>query len=280
MGHMKRFPKVIAPRSRVRLIRADKKTPSWRENVGRQFRIGYYSRQDGLDCIWLVNENGKYEQTTDRDFLLKYFQIECLSKERNVYGRGKPRLGRIRTLTPIERLNGRSTMDVYEAAKLISTKDDADTLRSVINTLRRGKRPMNRAAAAYALNLMRGKGAVPALEKSVGNKKENPKVRGQAAESLAGNHRSKSHHILLQNLEDPSKDVRFWCAYSLSELRDIDALIPLRKLFKSDHRTVKGFWSVSREAKASIRKIQEQMRVKRGRHKHCIFCSGRPKKYV
>ena len=35
---------------------------------------------DGLGRIWLVNENGKYEQTTDRDFLLKYFEIERLSR--------------------------------------------------------------------------------------------------------------------------------------------------------------------------------------------------------
>jgi hypothetical protein len=73
MGHMKRFPKVIPPRSRVRLIRADKKTPSWHQDVGRQFRIGYYSRQDGLDCIWLVNENGGYEQTTRPRFPTEVF---------------------------------------------------------------------------------------------------------------------------------------------------------------------------------------------------------------
>jgi hypothetical protein len=83
---MKAIPRVIPPRSRVRLVRADKRTPSWDKDLGRQFRVGYYSRKDGLDCIWLVNENGKYEQATDRDFLLKYFQIECLSRERNFYG--------------------------------------------------------------------------------------------------------------------------------------------------------------------------------------------------
>jgi hypothetical protein len=58
------------------LIRADDQTPSWKEDIGRQFRVGYYSPNDGLDCIWLVNENGEYEQTTDRKFLLKYFDVE------------------------------------------------------------------------------------------------------------------------------------------------------------------------------------------------------------
>ena len=90
------LPKVIPPRSRVRLIRADKHTPLWRKDVGRQFRVGYYSRKDGLDCIWLVNESGKYEQTTDRDSLLKYFRIARLSNETNFYGTGKRRLAKLK----------------------------------------------------------------------------------------------------------------------------------------------------------------------------------------
>src|SRR5712671_5559220 len=107
---MHRIPKVIPPRSRVRLLRADDQTPSWKKDIGRQFRVGYYSRKDGLDCIWLVNENGAYEQTTDRGFLLKYFDVEHLSQEKNFYGRGKRRLRKIRILTPLERLNGRSSI--------------------------------------------------------------------------------------------------------------------------------------------------------------------------
>ena len=27
--------------------------------VGEKRRIGYYSRQDGLDCVWLVNPQGE-----------------------------------------------------------------------------------------------------------------------------------------------------------------------------------------------------------------------------
>src|SRR6266849_7716144 len=57
----------VPPRSIVRAKTSPSR--SWRKNVGRRFRIGYYSRMDGLDCIWLVNEEGKYEQTIDHDFL-------------------------------------------------------------------------------------------------------------------------------------------------------------------------------------------------------------------
>jgi len=179
----------------------------------------------------------------------------------------------------LERLNGRSSIDVYEAAKEIWEKDDPITLRSVITTLRDGERVLNRIAAAYALNLMSRRGAIPALEKSVDNKHEHPRVRGQAAESLAHNHREKSHRILLRNLNDPSKEVRFWCAFSLAEMGDGDAVIKLRKLAEKDHRIVRGFWSVSKEARAAIRKIQKETRKRKGHLKQCLFCSKVGKKY-
>ncbi|MGA9630524.1 MAG: hypothetical protein WA369_11160 [Candidatus Acidiferrales bacterium] len=102
---MRTIPKVIPPRSRVRLAKADRHTPTWRKDVGRRFRVGYYSRKDGLDRIWLVNENGEYEQTTDREFLLKYFVIERLSDERNFYGVGKRQLAKLR----LKRASGRGS---------------------------------------------------------------------------------------------------------------------------------------------------------------------------
>ncbi len=71
-------------------------TRGWRDNIGRTFRIGYYSWMDGLDCIWLVNDEGKYEQTIDHEFLQKYFEIESISRERSLYGRSRPRIGRLK----------------------------------------------------------------------------------------------------------------------------------------------------------------------------------------
>ena len=89
------FPKVVPPLSRVRLVASDQRARGWRRDVGRQFRIGYYSRKDGLDCVWLVNEKGEYEQTTDREFLIKYFKLERLSKTKSLYGDGKHRLRKL-----------------------------------------------------------------------------------------------------------------------------------------------------------------------------------------
>jgi hypothetical protein len=117
-----RNPKVIPPNSRVRLLRADRLTPAWQNEINRQFRIGYYNRKDGLDCIWLVNEHGDYEQSTDHRFLMKYFEVDHLSKEKNLYGRGKGRLRKIHVPTALERLNGITSIDAYEGAKEISQR--------------------------------------------------------------------------------------------------------------------------------------------------------------
>jgi hypothetical protein len=56
--------------------------------TGRVFRVGYYSKMDGLDCIWLVDETGHYEQTIDHECLNKFFEVQSLGKERSLYGRG------------------------------------------------------------------------------------------------------------------------------------------------------------------------------------------------
>ena len=90
------YPKVIPPLSVVELARADAKTPAWKEELGRRFRVGYYSKQDGLDVIWLVDETGDYCETTDRDFLLKYFDIIELSEVSDYFGDDSEIIGPLR----------------------------------------------------------------------------------------------------------------------------------------------------------------------------------------
>jgi len=96
---MKRTANILPPRSVVKLVRADKDTRKWKANIGRRFRIGYYSRQDGLDCIWLVNDAGEYEQTTDQESIQKYFKIIKRSSEKDLFGTNRRRLPRLRTST-------------------------------------------------------------------------------------------------------------------------------------------------------------------------------------
>jgi len=82
------FPVPIPPCSIVS-VREVGRSP-WANEVGRIFRIGYYSKNDGLDCIWLVDESGKYNQSIDHEYLHKFFAIESISKQRSLYGRGRP----------------------------------------------------------------------------------------------------------------------------------------------------------------------------------------------
>ncbi|MGA2443183.1 MAG: hypothetical protein ABSH08_19695 [Tepidisphaeraceae bacterium] len=89
-----RIPLVIPPKALVRLSRYDEATPGWRKQIGREFRVGYYSPQDGLECIWLVNDSGDYEQTTDRRRLLMYFDLLRLSHETDFFGEKRAPLGR------------------------------------------------------------------------------------------------------------------------------------------------------------------------------------------
>ena len=81
----KLLPDVIPPRSTFRLVASDESTPTWKNDIGTVFRIGYYSKQDGTDCIWLLNEKGEYEQTTTRAYLLKYFEPLEISSETEIY---------------------------------------------------------------------------------------------------------------------------------------------------------------------------------------------------
>ncbi len=88
-------PQIIPPLSIVKIVKADDTCANWKTQIGKRFRIGYYSRQDGLETIWLVDDKGNYCQTTDRQYLIKYFDIETLSNETNLFGDKCPPLGPI-----------------------------------------------------------------------------------------------------------------------------------------------------------------------------------------
>jgi hypothetical protein len=94
-----KFPKVIPPGSLVILAKIDAgKSPDGAMDGGRIFGVGYYNPNDGLDCIWLVNADGAYEQTVDRNTLLDHFLLLRLSKEADLYGRIKKPLKALRKI--------------------------------------------------------------------------------------------------------------------------------------------------------------------------------------
>ena len=87
------IPEIIPPTSLVRIIDADDRMPKLKAQLGRQFRIGYYRPRDGLDVIWLVDDEGNYCETTNRKFLLRYFEIESIASEGDYFGKDRPPLG-------------------------------------------------------------------------------------------------------------------------------------------------------------------------------------------
>jgi hypothetical protein len=67
------LPPIIPPLTVVELVKANSKTPVWKQEIGKQFRIGFNSKQDGLETIWIVNQKGEYCETTGREFFSKAF---------------------------------------------------------------------------------------------------------------------------------------------------------------------------------------------------------------
>lgn len=175
--------------------------------------------------------------------------------------RNRPRKKSWRVLLPT--LEGNSLSEVWEAAKGLSnfSRRNHRLAYALINVLKTGRRPLNRAAAAYALGGLRNRRAIPALEKALANKAENRSVRSDAAEALAYLSSNRSIPLLTQQLGDPSKDVRFWCAFALgvagtlSRRRAAMALAALRRL-AADNRVVKGFWPVAKEAEWAMARIE------------------------
>ena len=174
-------------------------------------------------------------------------------------------------------MNGRSQVEAFEAAKaawqdaaMARKATNKQLERSLIQTLKHGRRPFNRAAAAYAMQLWSSPMAIRALEKVVKNKSEHPRVRGEAAETLTHRHRRKSHDVLLAGLGDSSKEVRFWCAFALGEMSEKRAAAALEVLVATDKRVVRGWHSVAKEAADALKNIKAARKDwRRGR---CVYC--------
>jgi hypothetical protein len=78
----------ISPCS-VIAVRGDNQGPH-RSLVGMVLRVGYYSKQDGTNVIWLVYPDGKYVETTDHCLLNRHFTVLTASEETDLFGVNRP----------------------------------------------------------------------------------------------------------------------------------------------------------------------------------------------
>lgn len=84
---------IIPPLSVVQVVKVTEEETAWTGYEGRIFRIGYYRKQDGLDCVWLVDEHGDYEEAVDQEMIRTHFRVLRLSDETDLYGVDFPAIG-------------------------------------------------------------------------------------------------------------------------------------------------------------------------------------------
>jgi len=78
----------ISPRS-VITVRHDNPGPA-RSLLGLILRVGYYSKQDGTNVVWLVFPNGEYQQTTSQAYINRHFRILHEDEDPDLYGDARP----------------------------------------------------------------------------------------------------------------------------------------------------------------------------------------------
>ena len=79
----------VPPTSVLRLVRLWPHARKHGKEVGQTWRVGYYSRRDGVETIWLVNARGEYVWTIDEPFFREQFEVVEAARERSIYGRGR-----------------------------------------------------------------------------------------------------------------------------------------------------------------------------------------------
>jgi hypothetical protein len=95
----KRVPDVIPPGSFIRLAKVLPDQDGRKDRVGKVFRVGYSSKIDGLDCVWLVNDASEYTETWDQKGIREQFEILSLSDGTDLFGDNRPPLKALHSQT-------------------------------------------------------------------------------------------------------------------------------------------------------------------------------------
>lgn len=149
---------------------------------------------------------------------------------------------------------------IWECAKSLGILGSRTLFLPFCNILCNDHIITRRAAAAYFLGHLHDERAIDVLLKILCNCDEHPTVRGHAAEALGllGNQCAVPH--LIATLKDSSPNVRFWSTYALGELGDTAALPYLEYLAETDTATIPGWWSIRKEAREAIIRLQQKLK--------------------
>lgn len=146
----------------------------------------------------------------------------------------------------------------WEAARQLSHKDDAATLRKLERLLQNSGNEDARGAAAYVLGFSGKVELAPELARVLANRVEPPAVRAYAAEGLG--HLLQYETVLaevrgaiLLGLRDPEPEVRFWSAFAAGVLGLQETRPHLVHLADTDGEEIDGWWTVAEEAEWALR---------------------------
>jgi HEAT repeat protein len=146
----------------------------------------------------------------------------------------------------------------WTAAKELSSFGDPRTRDLLVRMLRDHDDRRARGAAAYTLGFAGYQDAAPVLAGVLSDVDENVEVRAYAAEALG--HLLPGAPVLapvrtaiLAALRDESPEIRFWSAFAAGVLGLQEARRQLAALAETDHRLVRGWWSVAEEAEWALR---------------------------
>lgn len=144
-----------------------------------------------------------------------------------------------------------------EAAQALGVLRDQRATGDLVQAMVGDPDTMVGELAAQSLGNLGSPKAILALREVFNDPKQDPSVRGAAAEALGASFTFDCASELISGLSDRADEVRFWSAYALGFMRIKDALPELERLASTDDAEVPGWWSVSKEAAWAIAQITE-----------------------
>jgi HEAT repeat protein len=145
----------------------------------------------------------------------------------------------------------------WQAARALSSVDDARTLRRVERVLEGDGDEEGRAAAAYVLGFNGASDASDLLAERLADPDESVVVRTHAAEGLGhllqgGPVLAEIRATIVSCLRDPEPEVRFWSSFAAGAL-DLQESRPYLEQLTADEASVEGWWTVGEEAEWALR---------------------------
>ena len=105
---------VIPPLSEVKVIRVTEDQQDWTGHEGQLYRVGYYRKSDGLDCVWLVDDKGDYCKSVDQEMIKTHFEVVTTSTVTDLFGVNGPVIQAVPLVppTPWDRMTRKATFAV------------------------------------------------------------------------------------------------------------------------------------------------------------------------